>query len=74
MRSYHHAHPVDIVLSVSRFLGLLIFPALRALYSLLFTMDHLIDWLRGAWFDLIVIFLIVGLGFIRWYGRGYRLE
>lgn len=74
MKSYRHAHPVDIVLSVSRFLGLLIFPALRALYSLLFTMDHLIDWLRGAWLDLIVIFLIVGLGFIRWYGREYRLE
>lgn len=74
MKSYHRAHPVDIVLSVPRFLGLLIFPALRALHSLLFTANHFIDWLRGAWFDLIVILLIVGLGFFRWYGRGYCLE
>ena len=74
MKEYAHAHPIDILLSVSRFLGLLIFPVLRAIYSLLFTTNLLIDWLRGAWFDLLIILLIIGLGFIRWQRRGYRLE
>lgn len=74
MKEYAHAHPIDILLSVSRFLGLLIFPVLRAIYSLLFTTNLLIDWLRGTWFDLLIILLIIGLGFIRWQRRGYRLE
>ena len=74
MNRYRHAHPIDIFLSTARFLGLLIFPLLRAAYSLLFTMDRLYDWLAGAWFDILTVLLIIGLGMLRWYRMTYRLE
>lgn len=74
MTRFRHAHPIDIFLSTARFLGLLIFPLLRAAYSLLFTMDRLYDWLAGAWFDILTILAIIGLGMLRWYRMTYRLE
>ncbi len=74
MTRFRHAHPIDIFLSTARFLGLLIFPLLRAAYSLLFTMDRLYDWLAGAWLDILTVLLIIGLGILRWYRMAYRLE
>lgn len=74
MNRYRHAHPIDILLSTARYLGLLILPLLRAAYTLLFTLDSLYSWIKGAWFDILTLLLILGLGAVRWFRTVYRLE
>lgn len=58
-----HPHPVYIIESMSRFVLLLLLPLLRGLLSL---RSSVLIWLRGAWFDLAVLFLILFLGFAVW--------
>lgn len=60
---YRRAHPIYIVKSTSGYIVLLIFPLLRAL---LYSGGDLFTWLTGAWFDILILILIVILGFINW--------
>ena len=50
--------------STSRFYILLLLPILR---GLLFSGGNLYIWLKGAWFDILIIAAIILLGYIRWY-------
>ena len=47
-----------------RFFLLLIFPLLRGLFAL---RGNVISWLYGSWFDILIIFSILGLSFANWY-------
>ncbi|MCI8407215.1 MAG: PH domain-containing protein [Oscillospiraceae bacterium] len=71
---YTHAHPVNILEQTSRFLALLLFPLLRALLSIFLSGGDLYLWLRGAWFDICILLLILGMGFAGWFRCVYRLE
>lgn len=58
------AHPINILENTSRYLILLLLPLLRALLR---SGDGFYVWLRGAWFDLCIVGLILALGIYRWY-------
>lgn len=70
---YKHSHPINIFEHTSRFLILLLFPLLRALATLFLTRGDLYSWLRGAWFDILTLLLIVGLGVLGWFQYVYCL-
>lgn len=71
---YRHSHPVNIFEHTSRFLILLFFPLVRALLTIFLSGGSLYAWLRGAWFDICTVLLIIGLGFIGWFQYVYSLE
>lgn len=58
------AHPVNILENASRYLILLLFPVLRALLT---SGEGFYAWLNGAWMDLCVLALMMGLAIYRWY-------
>lgn len=70
---YRRPHPINIIEYTFKYLFLLLLPVLRAVYSLLFTDMSLTQWVSGVWFDILVILLIVGMGFVMWFRNGYRL-
>ena len=53
---------------------LLIFPLLRSLRFYPFSLQKLIDWGAGAWFDLLVALLILGIGTLRWHACTYYFD
>lgn len=61
------SHPINIFEKISRFLILLLLPLLRALFTLLLSGGGLYPWLEGAWFDILIVLLIIGLGVYNWY-------
>lgn len=67
---YSRSHPVNIIEHTSKYVVLLIFPLIRAL---IFARYDVYTWLRGAWFDIIVVLLIIGMGFIAWYKYVYAV-
>lgn len=68
---FKHSHPINIIEYTSRFLVLLVFPIIRALF--LTKMDFY-TWLQGAWFDLLVLLTIISLGVIAWWRYTYHLD
>ena len=58
MNQAHRAHPIMVLEHLSRFLYLLLLPLLRGVAAGL--RNGLAGWLAGAWFDLLVLLLIVG--------------
>lgn len=71
---YSHAHPINILEQTSRFLALLLFPLLRALLAIFLSGGDLYRWLQGAWFDICIVLLILGMGFVGWFRCVYRVE
>lgn len=67
---YRHSHAINILEHTSKYLALLIFPAIRALFA---SNNGFYSWLQGAWFDLTVVALIILLGFWAWYKYVYKL-
>ena len=67
----HRAHPVMILEFLWRFLFLLILPVVRGFVSSLSGGFYL--WLQGAWFDLLVVAVILGLAFFQWFFFRFRL-
>jgi len=68
---FKHSHPINIIEYTSRFLVLLVFPIIRALF--LKKMDFY-TWLQGAWFDLLILLAIITLGVIAWWRYVYSLD
>lgn len=62
----YHEHPLKILKNALKNIWLLIFPLLRGIKTIKLDIDVLYNWISGAWFDLLVILLIIGFGFIRW--------
>ncbi|MEG2813810.1 MAG: PH domain-containing protein, partial [Oscillospiraceae bacterium] len=63
-------HPINIWENTAKFLILLIFPLLRALF---FTGFNFKVWLDGAWFDLMIVGIIVFMGLWEWFRYVYFL-
>ncbi len=66
MKSYHE-HPLRILRYSAKNIWLLIFPIIRSINVIRFDRDFLYNWLRGAWFDLLIIGAILVFGFVRWF-------
>lgn len=71
MNRFQRQHPLFIVHAFSKYLLLLLLPLLR---SLVLLRGSVIDWLEGAWFDLLVVGLIIGAGWLQWYCTRYSLQ
>lgn len=63
----HREHPIKILRYTAKNLWLLIFPLLRGAHFLPFSAQAAAEWIRGAWFDLLIGLLILAYGAIRWY-------
>lgn len=70
----YHEHPIKILRYSAKNLWLLIFPLLRSLRFYPFSLQNLIDWGAGAWFDLLVALFILGFGALRWYFCSYDID
>lgn len=68
---FKRPHVINIFENTVRFWGLLIFPVIR---GLLFSGQSFFDWIAGAWFDILIILGIIGLGFVGWYFNLYNIE
>ena len=70
----YREHPIKILRYSAKNLWLLIFPLLRSLRFYPFSLQNLIDWGAGAWFDLLVALLILGIGTLRWHACTYYFD
>lgn len=60
-----HPHPIMIFENLSRFIFLLIIPLLRGfLYAILG--GSLYEWLEGAWFDLLIVTIMIAASVLQW--------
>ena len=65
----YHEHPLRILKYSAKNIWLLIFPLIRGLMHFPFRINRewLYEWLSGAWFDILIIVLIIIFGLVRWY-------
>ena len=70
----YHEHPIKILRYSAKNLWLLIFPLLRSLRFFPFSLERLIEWGVGAWFDLLIALLILCFGTLRWYYCSYSFD
>lgn len=63
----YNEHWLRILRYSAKNIWLLIFPLLRGLKVFALDADRFYSWLRGAWFDIAVLGVILVFGFIRWY-------
>lgn len=70
----YHEHPIKILRYSAKNLWLLIFPLLRSLRFYPFSLQNIIDWGAGSWFDLLIALCILGMGALRWYFCSYAFD
>lgn len=70
----YHEHPIKILRYSAKNFWMLIFPVLRSLRLYPFSLQNLIDWGIGAWFDLLIALLIICFGILRWYCCSYSFD
>lgn len=70
---YRHAHPLMILTNLSRVLYLLIIPFVRGALLALWGRG-LAAWLKGAWFDILIVMMIIGIAAVRWRLFTYRFD
>lgn len=72
----YHEHPLRILKYSAKNIWLLIFPILRSVSHFPFRINRewLYEWLKGAWFDLIILIMILVFGFVRWYYSIIRID
>lgn len=63
-QALRRAHPIAIYFNLYRFLYLLLIPLARGIVATL--TGGLLEWFSGAWFDLLMIALIVLLAYAKW--------
>ncbi len=68
---YKKQHPIKILGYTTKNFWLLSIPLLRGLFYLQFDLQA---WLEGAWFDLLILFLILCFAFIRWLSVSYAFS
>ena len=71
MREFQRQHPVFVVHAFSKYLILLLLPLLR---SLVLLRGDVLTWVRGTWFDILVLFAIIGAGVAQWMATRYALR
>ncbi len=70
----HREHPVRILRYSIRNIWLLLFPLIRSIRHLQFTPDTFLQWMHGAWFDLLILLCILLIGWMRWRFRLYSVD
>lgn len=63
----YHEHPLRILRYSAKNIWLLIFPLIRGIHAATLDVDKFYRWLKGAWFDIAVIIVIILFGLLRWY-------
>lgn len=66
-----HQHPIKIIKLMTKNFWLLLIPLVRGLIHL---HGDIYSWVRGAWVDILVILVIAGAAFLRWYFTWYELR
>lgn len=61
----YRAHPITIVGNLGRVLYLIIIPVVRGFAAAL--QDGLAGWLSGAWVDILILLLMIGIAVLRWW-------
>lgn len=70
----YHEHPLKIFRHAVTNIWLLIFPVLRGVRSFSLDFSTVYTWLKGAWFDLLILLFIIGFGYFRWIFTWYSFE
>lgn len=70
----YREHPLKILAYASKSIWLLIFPLLRGLKTAHIDPDFFYNWIKGAWFDILVLLIILGYGYIRWFTTWIRFS
>ncbi|MBR3629490.1 MAG: PH domain-containing protein [Oscillospiraceae bacterium] len=65
-------HPLRILRYSMKNLWLLIFPIVRGAYHFA-SREDIEAWLRGTWFELLILLAIFGYGFLNWYFREFGI-
>lgn len=68
---FKHPHPINIVENTTKYILLLVFPLIR---GLLFSHGDFYTWLKGAWFDLLIVALIFAMAVVKWYCIRYDYD
>lgn len=68
---FKRPHPINILESTTKYFYLLLFPLLRGFLSF---RGGLYAWLGGAWFDLLILSLILLMGVLRWAFTRYSFD
>lgn len=63
----YHEHPIKILKYSSKNIWLLIFPLFRNIKNFHISSDFFYNWIRGAWFDILIVGLIVIFGMLKWH-------
>lgn len=63
----YHEHPLRILRYSAKNIWLLIFPLIRGFNVFHHSKEWFYNWVKGAWFDILVVGLIILFGYIRWY-------
>lgn len=63
----YHEHPLRILRYSAKNIWLLIFPLIRGIHAFTLDVNKLYSWIKGAWFDIAVLGVIIVFGLIRWY-------
>ena len=69
----YHEHPLRILRYSAKNIWLLVFPLIRNFNIFRQNKDWLYNWLRGAWFDILVVGFILMIGYVRWYFEGIEI-
>ncbi len=62
----YHEHPLRILRYSAKNIWLLLFPLLRGIQAFHFDPEGIYAWLRGAWFDILILGVIIMFGLVRW--------
>lgn len=63
----HHEHPLKILKYSIKHIWLLIFPLLRGIKAYRLDVNRLYEWIKGSWFDILIILIILLFGYVKWY-------
>lgn len=66
-------HPLRILRYSTKNLWLLIFPIIRGAYHFA-TAEDILVYLKGIWFELLILLVIFGYGWLNWYFRQFTIE
>lgn len=69
----HREHPLRIVRYSIKNIWLLTLPILRSIFTLRASPELFAGWLRGAWFDILILLLILAFGWMRWHCRRFSV-
>jgi uncharacterized membrane protein YdbT with pleckstrin-like domain len=73
-REQFREHPLRIIKYAANNIWLLIFPLLRGIRSIRLNFNALYNWFMGAWFDILIILIIIGFGYVRWFFTKFSVE